>query len=287
MKTILTLITILGLFSRSFAQQPDLVKTADSLSAEGDQLYKSEWASWYGSDIFEAQCKDKRILSGGYISYDTGKGLNNIFFSKGDNPVVLATISFEYGFNTQNYKLDTTSRKLSKSELELYTFRKKAVSEIYKDTLFKRFNNTSLNPIPIISNHQKKVYFLTGPVINGVVLFGNDYLVTFDKDNNITSKRKLHRNLISIPYSKTETDPGKIAVATIHSHSNETGEFITATDICTLRLYEKFTTWEQHLVISKDYVSLWNCKNDTLLILTAEAWKKIYSGKDTSGNTTY
>ena len=198
MKTILTLITILGLFSRSFAQQPDLVKTADSLSAEGDQLYKSEWASWYGSDIFEAQCKDKRILSGGYISYDTGKGLNNIFFSKGDNPVVLATISFEYGFNTQNYKLDTTSRKLSKSELELYTFRKKAVSEIYKDTLFKRFNNTSLNPIPIISNHQKKVYFLTGPVINGVVLFGNDYLVTFDKDNNITSKRKLHRNLISL-----------------------------------------------------------------------------------------
>jgi hypothetical protein len=275
MRIILTLTAVFGLCIQSFAQQPDLVKVADSLSAEGDRLYKSEWASWYGSDIFAAECKEKRILSGGYISYDTGKGLNNIFFSKGDSPVVLATISFPYGFNSKNYKLDTASRKLSKAEMDLYTFRQKAVAEVYKDTLFKHYNNTSLNPIPIISNHVKKVYFLTGPAVNGVVLLGNDYLVTFDKDNNITSKRKLHRNLISIPYSKTETDSSKIVVATIHSHSNETGEFITATDICTLRLYEKFTTWNQHLVISKDYVSLWNCKNDTLLILTAEAWKKI------------
>ena len=167
--------------------------------------------------------------------------------------------------------------------MELYTIRQKTVAEIYKDTLFKRYNNTSLNPIPIIEGKVKRVYLLTGPQLNGVVLFGNDYLVTFDADNNITDKKKLHKNLISIEYSKPATDSSKIVLATIHSHLSSTGEFITATDICTLRLYEKFTTWNQHIVISKDYVSEWECKTDKLLILTTKAWKKIYNIKDVLG----
>jgi len=62
----------------------------------------------------------------------------------------------------------------------------------------------------------------------------------------------------------------------MHSHIPQTGEFITATDICTLMLYEKFAKWDQHLVIAEHYVSIWNCKTDELLILTKKAWNKIY-----------
>jgi len=61
----------------------------------------------------------------------------------------------------------------------------------------------------------------------------------------------------------------------MHSHLPETGDFITATDICTLMLYEKFTTWKTHYVISKNYVSIWDCKKDDLVILTMQAWKRI------------
>jgi hypothetical protein len=42
-------------------------------------------------------------------------------------------------------------------------------------------------------------------------------------------------------------------------------------------LYEKFAGWEQYVVISPRYVSLWNCEKNTLLTLTREAWEKIYS----------
>jgi len=46
----------------------------------------------------------------------------------------------------------------------------------------------------------KKVYVLTGPQQNGVVIFGNDYLLTFDKNNKLTLKKQLHRNIISIKF---------------------------------------------------------------------------------------
>ena len=43
---------------------------------------------------------------------------------------------------------------------------------------------------------------------------------------------------------------------TIHNHQEETGDFITATDICTLMLYEKFAKWKNHIVVSKKYMSI-------------------------------
>src|ERR1700744_2665324 len=71
-------------------------RATDSIETEGKLLHHSDWTSWYGTDIFLAKCPEKRSLSAGYMSYDTGKGWNNIFFAKGDDPSVIATISFGY-----------------------------------------------------------------------------------------------------------------------------------------------------------------------------------------------
>lgn len=283
-RLIVTLVISITIINNAAAQETDLSKIAANISNEGLSLYKSEWASWYGSDIFSEKCQNKRTLSGGYISYDTGKGLNNIFFSKGTDPEVIATITFGYDYNSNNYKLDTTTRKLTAIEKELHTIRQAAIADLYKDTLYKRYNNTSINPIPVINNNTKKVYLLTGPQSNGVVIFGNDYLLTFDKKNNLTDKKKLHKNLIAINYANTSGDTSKTTIGTIHSHLPETGDFITATDICTLMLYEKFTTWNQHIVISKNYVSIWDCKRNNLAILTKEAWDKVNVDENTLRN---
>ena len=175
-----TFITFLIFFvccTKLFSQEKDLVIIADSISNEGKTLFKSEWASWYGTDIFMDKCKDKHDQIGGYVSYDTGKGLNNIFFSKGPDPVVLGTTSFGYDFNQANYTLDTVSRKLNATERRLYTIRQAAIKRINSDTLFKSYKNTSLNPVPIINNGISRVYVLTGPHIGGVVVIGNDYLM--------------------------------------------------------------------------------------------------------------
>jgi ribosomal protein S17E len=263
---------------KAFAQQKNLNRITDSIATEGKALYRSEWASWYGTDIFLDKCKDKRNLIGGYISYETKDGLNNVFFTKGDDPVVLGTTSFGTDLNPSNYKLDTTARKLNATEKELIDIRQKVVKRMATDTIFKYFNNTSLNAVPLIRNGVKRVYLLTGPKANGVVIFGNDYLVNFDRDNQITNIKRLHKNIIPIHFSKTAAD--STVVGAMHIHLPETGDFITATDICTLMLYEKFTPWKQHIVRSKNYVSVWDCKLNKLTLMTAAEWEKDHPSKE-------
>jgi len=278
-KHILISVVLLASATCAFAQHEELDKITDSISNEGKALYHSEWASWYGTDIFVAKCPAKRPLSGGYFSYETDNNLINLFFSKDAEPVVLATITFGKDFNAENYKLDTVPRKLNKIEHDYYMIRIAASKRAQSDTTFKYFKNTSLNIIPLVQKGVKKAYALTGPNANGVVIFGNDYLINFNEANEITTIKTLHKNIIPI-YMKA--DSNKTILSTMHSHLPETGDFITATDICTLMLYEKFTPWSTHYVISKNNVSIWDCKKDILVILTMDAWKRIGADQKTS-----
>jgi hypothetical protein len=48
-------------------------------------------------------------------------------------------------------------------------------------------------------------------------------------------------------------------------------------------LYEKMAKWKFHVVVSKSYVSSWDCNSNRLVILTKEAWERIAkSGKEKS-----
>ncbi|GAA4033891.1 hypothetical protein GCM10022409_17770 [Hymenobacter glaciei] len=161
-------------------------------------------------------------------------------------------------------------RAFTQHESDLYAIRKKALDVLNADTLFKRFKNTSLNVIPIIDKTKRRVYVLTGPSVSGVVVFGNDYQIDFDKRNNVIAKKGLHKNLIPMEYGK---DKGQTAA--MHSHLPSTGEYITATDICTLMLYEKYPGWKQYYVISPSFVSIWSCEKDELVVLTKKAWDRI------------
>ncbi|MFB9841363.1 hypothetical protein [Mucilaginibacter ginsenosidivorans] len=285
-KIILSLFAILSLLG-AFGQEKDLGKIADSIKSEGVALYKSEWASWYGTDIFTEKCQARRAIAGGYISYDTGEALVNVFFSKGPEPKILSTITFGYGFDPKEYKLDTANRDFSNPEKELYTIRQNAIARINKDTLFKTYSNTELNPVPLIRNGVKKVYVLTGTDATGVVLFGNDYRVDFDDNNNVTSVKKLHKGLIPARFSNDTSKQTQIQLASMHTHLPKYDQFITSTDICTLMLYEKFTTWNQCVVMSKNYTSIWDCKRNQLIILTTEAWKKMNPLKNALENNSH
>jgi hypothetical protein len=252
--------------------QNKIDKQTTVIIEEGRKLYKSEMASWYGTDIFLEKFSDRKANVSGYFSYSDNNVSKCIFFSKGDAPKVIGTISFDSTYNTKTTFADSTERDFTKEELDLYAIRKTALKEIKTDTLFKTYKNTDLNIIPLINKTEKKVYVLTGPQKDGVVIIGNDYLLTFDKNNKLLKKKQLHKNIIPINYAKTAEDE----VITMHTHLPETGDFITATDICTLLLYEKFAKWKQHIVISGDYVNLWDCKKDILAVLTKRAWDNIY-----------
>ncbi|MBK8496280.1 MAG: hypothetical protein IPL50_15685 [Chitinophagaceae bacterium] len=79
-----------------------------------------------------------------------------------------------------------------------------------------------------------------GPKVSDVVVFGNDYLLTFNNDLELLEKKTLHRNIIPINYGKeneSAQNEGKTTFGTMHSHLPETGDFIA--HIFALRFYAK------------------------------------------------
>ncbi len=272
-----TLTIILTLISVSVFGQNNPTEEAQPIVAEGKLMYKSEMASWYGTDLFLENYKNRDNI-GGYFSYADKEIYKCIFFSKSDITKVIGTISFDSTYNTETAKIDLSERDFTAYENDIYTIRKMALAEINSDTLFKIYKNTNLNLIPLITGGEKRVYVLTGPQENGVVIFGNDYLLVFDKNNKLTLKKQLHTNILPIYYGE-KVEEGQQVVGAIHSHLPETGDFITATDICTLMLYEKFAKWKTYNVVSEKYLNIWDCETDELTVIPMETIEKINKEK--------
>jgi hypothetical protein len=273
-----TFFIVLTLLTINVFGQKNPTEKAQPIVNEGKLLYRSEMASWYGTDLFLENYKIRENI-GGYFSYTENDTSKCIIFSKSENPIVIGTISFDKTYNIKTANTDISERKFTTIENDLYLIRKIALSEINSDALFKTYNNANLNLIPIINGNEKKVYVLTGPQQNGIVIFGNDYLLTFDNDNSLTLKKQLHKNIIPIYYGG-EGEKDKQIESAMHSHLPETGDFITATDICTIMLYEKFAKWKTYNVVSKKYLNIWNCETKELSIVSMDAVKKINKGQE-------
>jgi len=274
MKTLPFLILALSISFLGFSQERDLKRVADSIKAEGEKLYRSEWASGHGSSIFSTNYAEKKLLSGGYFSYETNKDLVNIFFSKDTDPKVIATIKFNQKLDDVKYKIDTTTRKFTDIEKEIYTIREKTVDVIKTDTLFQFHPNTDHNLVPIVENGIKKVYIITAQTSSLEVLLGNDYLINFDSENNIINKIKLHNNLIPLPNGGAQ-----VIEASSHVHLGKTSDFITATDVCIFKFWKPKITWVITFVQSAGYVSAWHFRDEYLDIYTQAQWEKIMKNK--------
>ena len=111
------------------------------------------------------------------------------------------------------------------------------------------------------------------------MIFGNDYLLNFDNNNKLQSKKRIHKNIIPVPFGDNAAG-AENAKETLHVHLPETGDFITPTDICTLLLYGKFTGWDRHTVVSKKYMNFWNCKTNQLHIIPTSTIKAINKNKE-------
>jgi hypothetical protein len=228
-------------------------------------------ASWHGTDLILARFKDINRIMGGYFSYQNGDKYSCIFYTKGPNPDVIAMVTFDSSYNTATADVNDISRPFTTIEKKLFTLRTLASEEIQKDTLFKSYENTNLNVIPMISGNEDRVYVLTGTSVPNVVILGNDYLIRFSKDGKLIEKSALHNNIIPIRSAEEE---GKVVVGSMHNHQEETGSFITSTDICTLMLYGRFTKWKQHIVMSSNYVSVWYFGINSLAIMPRDQWEK-------------
>jgi hypothetical protein len=267
MKSFLSLATSLIISFNLFAQ-----KNAEeqAIVDEGKMLYKSEMASWLATDILQEKYPELLEGVGGYFSYPMGDKELCVFFSKENTPNVILEITFDNTFSIKKASIKKIYRGFTPLEKEMYAIRKTALKLINSDTLFLNYENTALNLIPLINSDSKKVFVLTGPRQNGVVIFGNDYLIEFDSNNQVISKRRLHKNIITNKYSMNKKKSKGNEVSGMHSHSPETGDYITSTDICTLMLYQKKTGWKSYMVISEKYMNLWTCESNSLAVIPKE-----------------
>lgn len=248
----------------------DLKNRAKEIQEEGIELYRSEMASWYGTDVLKANY-DKMENIVGYFSYIDGGVPKCIFFSK--NSKVLATVAFPANYNPRDAKLDLVERDFTTRELDYFTIRQNADEQVKRDTIFKHYNNTSMNLIPIITkDNVKRVYAVTGPSVDNIVIFGNDYLISFNDKNEVKNVEKLHKGII---VQNMKDEKVENAISGLHSHVLENWPTITPTDICTLMLYYKFTNWEEYFVLSKDFVSMWRNKTNNLVIMNEKDFKKM------------
>src|SRR5689334_3348594 len=109
----------LGLYSLS-AQ--DLQKISDSIVTEAKHLYRSEMASWYGTDIFLEKYSNQENI-GGYLSYADGEFTKCIFFSKSETPKVIGTMTFDQSLSVKTATADLTERDFNPTENTLYQIR--------------------------------------------------------------------------------------------------------------------------------------------------------------------
>lgn len=253
----------LFIYFSCLAHAQNLEKLAKEIEEEGKYLYRLELAAWYGSEIFKENYDGERAI-GGYFTYIDSKTPKCLFFSKEEKPRVIGVVSFGDIKIIETATIDFKVRDFKKDERELFVIRQKALEEIKQDSLFKNYTNANLNLIPTINKNERNVYVLTAPKVTGVVLFGNDYVLSFDKNNSLLEKREIHRDLIPVEFEK---EGDSIA---FHTHKSDTSPFITSTDVCTLMLYAKFAGWKRHYVASEDYVSMWDCETETLRIVTRE-----------------
>lgn len=270
----IALITVLATVC-TVATAQDLTATADSLLAEGKRIYRSEISSWHATDIFIDKYKETGNI-GGYFSYPQGDAFVCVFINKGGSPQVIGTVQLDSSLNPKKAKTDFTEREMTAQEKEYYLLRTAAYTALQKGNTIEHYDNTNLNIVPLINGNDRKVYVLTGPKSNGMIIFGNDCLLQFNAQNEWVSTKKFHNNIMPVEFDPTGiNDP----VGGIHSHQPASGEFISATDIATLLLYQKFARWSTYMVVAQQHVSVWNCVNNTLVILTRQDWEKNYPSK--------
>jgi hypothetical protein len=267
-KLVLFLISLLSSLA-SYAQKEEI---AAAIVGEGKKIYRSETASRYSNDLFLKKYSYGHENIGGHFSYADGDLTKCVFFSNDQEPKVICAITFDSTLNISKAIEERSTREFTSVEKEFYLVQQNAWRIINSDSLFKTYQGTIVNLIPLNDSKGKRVFIMTESKRESLIAVGNDYLLTFDKENNLTGKKQLHRGLIAFDL-KSGTKHGAKQKGGMHTHSNE--DFITATDICSLLLYRDYTGWELYYVVSKKYISIWNCKTENLQIMTIKAFKKI------------
>ena len=207
----------------------ELNNKLDSILYEGNLLYKYEKSAWIACDL-AVENPDVKNEFYNYLSYEDQGEIKTIILGKGLQTCI-AEYAFENSFDIpKSVKIE--KRELSDKERTLIEVRQKILGNIKENNYeITAPEGYTLNLILLPFADKYKLYFIPGANQENIIPFGNDYIFIADKNGIIESWHKFHSRLIAM-----ETED--VAELT-HSHLRTT-PLITATDICTFKLYAPF-----------------------------------------------
>ena len=237
---ILTIFISLNLFSQEEINQSKL----DSILVEADLMYKYEKSVWNSTDLLMSNKKLEKNF-GGYIVHHSNDTLTVTYLDKTQKESIAR---FNYKFDDLNKPLITSIEpsKLTTIEKELFDIKSKMINQLsdskYNVTIPQDYNP---NLVLIKENSEYRLYIIMGTSQTGIIPFGNDYLFKADSKGNIIYWKKFHSQMIP---TMAELNGLKV-ISFSHSHLLTT-PYITATDICTFRLYAQYTELKKFSVYS-------------------------------------
>jgi hypothetical protein len=245
MKRIAVLIAFLSLTINLLSQDNVLQFKFDSIIQEANTLYNYEKAAWNASDLLKEGLSSNSEI-GGYVAYHIDDTII-VVYSDINQVMSIAKFRFLNSNLAEPFEMNFDAEVLNDAEYEFFSMKQKILNGIiygeYEISIPEGYNP---NFILIKGQGEYRFYIIMGATKAGVIPFGNDYLFTTDNEGNIMDYKKFHTNIIPT-FSKYE-DLGTVTSA-MHSHIKST-PYITATDICTFRLYAHYTDLVEFKVYS-------------------------------------
>ena len=221
----------------------EISKKNDSILAEGNLLYQYEKVAWVSTDI-ALELSDIKKKYGGYFIYQSGDTVKAIILDK-QNENCIYEMSYLHNFTTPVKELFDI-RPLNINEIKLISIKNKLIKQVFTPHYaIAKVEGYNMNVQLIPSALGYKLYLMAGTTKADIIPFGNDYIFFADQNGDITSWRKFHSRLIP---AFTKYQGEKVSGVT-HSHL-AMEPFITATDICTFKLYGSIAGLKNFIVFS-------------------------------------
>ncbi|TGE28377.1 hypothetical protein [Hymenobacter metallicola] len=257
------------------AQAGGLRAIEQRILQEGLALYQSERSAWVATDLLMAQKPD---LTGmvGYVSYADGDSMRTVFFQQAaETAPLLARYIFSFPHHTiePGTGRQLRPRPASATEQKFFTVRRRVLEELQENkvsgTAYAFPENTHPNVAILEEAGEIRAYVFTGPQEGGVLPIGNDVLMKIGRNLQVQSTERLHST-----YVPMKLPPDQQVSTGMHTHLSA-HPYITATDICSLLLYQETFPVPRHMVVGREYVSLFDASTRDILILTKKAFEKM------------
>lgn len=258
---------LLILFTGAYSQI-EFKKISTDILNEGKNLYLLEQSAWIASDSSENKIVKEDIT--GFISLFDKDIIKVLFYNKinEDEYSVIQTFKFSNSIELNYIGYDDHIRSPNNDELYFIQIKEGTYDLLDNfDMLFKEYENTGFNISIFEEDGIFKIFIMSGAQKYGILPLGNDLEFKCNKKEPIIEfVRKIHTRYIPINLNN-ETDNTK---ATVHYHADQSSKFISSTDICTILLYKNMTDIKKHIVVSDEFISVFNSEKLTLEITKKE-----------------